>query len=389
MIRKETNEPLWKNIVFFALYTFIPLSTFLTSLFAFWPGLFSDDSSYQWEMAKGHTQINAVHPVAHTVLIRELLKIWDNPAVISMFGVLFLSLAFGYCLFVLDLKGVNRFLLIGAAVIFAISPNNLVLSITMWKDIPYAASILASTGTLLYIATSVKSNGTIIKKSVLLNLYLASIFLNLCWAFRFNGALVTIGGLLLILVYMRKEKILTRILPVLLSGLIVGIFTNYILPPMVNSLPNTYDYATKYMIRQVIGADLQSNALSEEDSATLWGIFNKEKISENFIPEDFSAVLWDDDTWAKFEENQDATIEIRHIYFKTLIHKPGIMLQNAIQSSNLVWGITKPDKLQSADFAKVISDYNPMGIHRKENTMYAIFPVLAAYFLYEIYKGVS
>ncbi|MDP4179925.1 MAG: DUF6020 family protein [Bacillota bacterium] len=370
MIRKELDEPKWKKWAFLALYIFIPLAAFLTSQIAYWPGLITADSGYQWEMAKGLQQMNAVHPVAHTILIKLLLKIWDNPAIISLFGVIFMSVAFGFCLFVLDLKRVNRILLILAAFIFALSPNNLVLSITMWKDIPYTAALIVSTGLMMYIATFNKKNAANNSRLLTLSLYSASIFLNLCWVFRYNGEAVSIGGLFLLIIFMRKESIIKKIVPVILSGLLIGVFANYILPPLVNSLPNAYDYTGKYIARQVIGADLQYNALTADNSDKLWEIFDKSKVKQKYIPEDFSPILWDDELWANYNDSPTAKKDLQDIFFATLKQKPYTMFENAMSSSNLVWGISKPDKVQSGDFAEWTSDeYNPMKIVRTENTL--------------------
>ncbi|WP_026073949.1 DUF6020 family protein [Acetivibrio cellulolyticus] len=372
MIKKDLNESLGKSIVFFALYALIPLAVFLTALIGFWPGLVTADSGYQWEMAKGTAPMNAVHPVAHTVLIKLLLTIWDNPAVITLFGAISLSFSFAFCLFVLHRRGVNRFLLLGASLIFALSPNNLVLSITMWKDIPYTAALLAATGFILYLSTVRRTAEGNLPSSriVMVSLYMTSIFLNLCWAFRYNGSMVTFGGLAVLLIFMWKEKLSKKILPVLLSGLVVGIFANNILPACVNSLPNTYDYTTKYMIRQVMGADLQSQALSEENSEKLWKIFDKEKVKENFVPEDFSPVLWNDEIWANYGENPDARGEVRKMYFQTLTKKPLVMIQNALQSSNMVWGIKKPSGVNQSDCVLYPpEEYNPIGIAEYNNAI--------------------
>lgn len=385
------------RIVVLFLYVFIPLCSFIFALFTFWPGLASPDSNYAWRMAKGIDPMDAVIPVGYTMLIRLLVHLWSNPAVITLFGVIYLSLSFSFCLIILDRLGVNKPVLIAAAVIFALSPNNIVLSITMWKDIPYTASIIMSTGLLIHLVSANRDKNGRLAETLFNRLCILTtpVFLNLCWVFRFNGALLAIGGSIAYIIILRKDFKSTfaniqiknpwRMMPVfsILVGVFIGVFGNLILPGVVHATPDTYDYVTKYMTRQIMGADIQDKAITQKDSKMLWTIFNKKEVLADFTPHDFSGVLWDDPLWDKFGDNgndfdprakAEIIRNIHRVYFSTFARNPKVMIKNALQSSNLVWGITRPEDLQiTYDLSFVPPENNSMGIREKTSALSNIY----------------
>jgi len=345
------TRSLKSSLLFTLIYLLIPLATFSALLYIFWPGLMSPDSNYSYQMAVGEEPLNAVIPVPYLLVLRALLKIWKDPAILTIFGFATLSTAYAFCLFVLDRIGTNRILLALAAAIFAASPNNEILAITIWKDIPYTASILMCTGLLIYIVSHYHK-GVIVKSlKVKIAIYLEVFFLVLCWAFRYNGMVVTIGGMLALLLLLRKQNLLTVVLPVALSGVLLSGFIIYWLPSAVKAQPDNYQYTARYMVRQVMGADLKDGALSVENSKKLWGIFDKKVVKNNFLLYDFSPVLWTEKVWERFDSNPKYAETVKQIYFDTLTKQPFVMLENAFYSSNVVWGVRKPQNFSPNDIA--------------------------------------
>ena len=111
------------------------------SLLAFWPGMMSADSLYQWEqMLSG--RYNDMHPAAHTLTIWLVTRVWLSPAAYALAQIGALAFTFALAMRELALAGVSRRVQMALTALFALSPVNNVMVITLWKDIPYAIALL-------------------------------------------------------------------------------------------------------------------------------------------------------------------------------------------------------------------------------------------------------
>ena len=111
------------------------------SLLAFWPGMMSSDSVDQWgQMLSG--QYNDVHPAAHTLTIWLVTRVWLSPAAYALAQIGALAFTFALAMRELALAGVSRRVQMALTALFALSPVNNVMVITLWKDIPYAIALL-------------------------------------------------------------------------------------------------------------------------------------------------------------------------------------------------------------------------------------------------------
>ncbi len=98
-------------------------------------------SSIQWAQMLSF-QFDDIHPVLYTILLWALTRVWYSPASVAIFQIAFLSFSIAWGVKVLDENGLPRWaswLVVG---LFALSPINGELVITLWKDIPYAAAFL-------------------------------------------------------------------------------------------------------------------------------------------------------------------------------------------------------------------------------------------------------
>lgn len=111
------------------------------TLLVFWPGLMSADSVDQWGQMLSGRYYN-YHPAFHTLTMRVLTLLWLSPAAVALAQIAALALAFGLTLHELALLGVNRWVQAFLTVLFALSPVNNLMVITLWKDIPYAIAML-------------------------------------------------------------------------------------------------------------------------------------------------------------------------------------------------------------------------------------------------------
>jgi len=111
------------------------------SLLAFWPGMMSYDSVNQWrQMLSG--QYYDYHPAAHTLTIWLVTRVWLSPAAYALAQIGALAFTFALAMRELALAGVSRRVQMALTALFALSPVNNVMVITLWKDIPYAIALL-------------------------------------------------------------------------------------------------------------------------------------------------------------------------------------------------------------------------------------------------------
>lgn len=111
-------------------------------LIAFNPAISSHDTAVQYAQAYGNVPLSNAHPIFHTLALRHLLAIADHPSFIVVGQCLFFAAVWSAAVAFLHAKGLSaRVAAVGTA-IFALSPNDALHMVTIWKDIPYAASLL-------------------------------------------------------------------------------------------------------------------------------------------------------------------------------------------------------------------------------------------------------
>lgn len=201
------------------LYLLPMLVTWGFALLIFWPGILSTDAMNQWKM--GVTgQFNDWQSAFHALILAGLMRIWYEPAFVTLIQIFLFALAVAWGLKALEDHGVARGYLWGISILFAIFPVNMLLSITLWKDIAYAIAFLWLSGIVLKIALS---HGDWLKKPgnwivLVLAAFLVSIF-------RQNGAAVSLLTLLALPFIFRtfwKPLSGTLVITILLFGLTKG-----------------------------------------------------------------------------------------------------------------------------------------------------------------------
>ena len=195
---KEREKPVVKNWEW--LLFSIPMMLFwMIALLTFWPGMMSRDSMVQWEQAATGKFIDA-HPAFHTMIIWLLSKIWNTPAIVAIFQIAFLSIVTSWGIGLLMTLGLSRRLGWILALAFSLSPVNIGMVITLWKDIPYSIGIFLLSLLLLNLVLS---------KGKWLNKNPSVVWLGINCAFialvRHNGFPISLGSLLVLLVFFPKS----------------------------------------------------------------------------------------------------------------------------------------------------------------------------------------
>lgn len=112
----------------------VPMAVFWSVfLLAFWPGILSTDSVNQWSQVLTGNFVDA-HPASHTILLWLITRVWFHPAAIALAQIVSTAVVIAWGLGKLHQAGAPSNLLWLISGIFAISPVDNVMVITLWKE---------------------------------------------------------------------------------------------------------------------------------------------------------------------------------------------------------------------------------------------------------------
>jgi hypothetical protein len=136
--KKDAGRVFWISF-------FVVMLVGLIYVFIYNPAISSYDTVTQFNQALGLEPLVNWHTPFHTLIIRLLLSIYNHPTFVVLIQCLFFAFVVASGFKFLYSIGLSRIMAISFVVIFAFSPNNAIHLVTIWKDIPYAASLLWAT----------------------------------------------------------------------------------------------------------------------------------------------------------------------------------------------------------------------------------------------------
>jgi hypothetical protein len=167
----------------------------------FWPGVLSNDSMALYGEALTGNFSNS-QSVFYELFLSILLELIQSPAFLLAIQIILFALIISWGLSLLERNGVPRLVLWTISLLMAIFPPNMIFSVTLWKDIPYAFSLLLFSIFLLSIALSKGEWG--IKKTNWIWLAFVGLLVGF---FRHNGWPSSLLSLLLLpLIFKRYWK---------------------------------------------------------------------------------------------------------------------------------------------------------------------------------------
>ena len=169
-------------------------------LLVFFPGMMSGDSLVQWRQAHS-LAFSDLHPVFHTLTILLAARVWDSPASSIVVQILFLGLVFGWGMGNLVKRGLPEKVAWAIAIIFALIPANMLFPVTLWKDVPYAASLFWFT--LVLVEVYFSRGSWLTHPANMAAFIISGLFTSL---FRHNGWPVVLLSSLVLLWFERKHS---------------------------------------------------------------------------------------------------------------------------------------------------------------------------------------
>jgi hypothetical protein len=132
------------------LYALPMITAWTFSLLVFWPGVLSNDSFDLWGQAVSG-KFNDWQSAFYSIVLFLLIRIIKSPAFVLMIQIIVSALIVAWGLKLYRDFGVPQAVLWLISILFALSPANNMMLITLWKDIPYAFAFLLFTIYLLKI----------------------------------------------------------------------------------------------------------------------------------------------------------------------------------------------------------------------------------------------
>ena len=252
-------------------------------LLAFFPGVMEYDSFQQMCQVLGDPYSNH-HPWLHTMLIKG---IWELGllvlgstnrafALYSLFSICMLAFAFSCVVVWLRSRGMRGGCLIVLGLLYVLSPINQMYSIIMWKDIPFAVSILLFT-LLLCVLRDRSAEG----KSCLA-CWILFVPLGFCVCFfRSNGLYVFLGMIPFMLWAFWKQK--RAAIPAIGLVLIAGaLYKGPVFDYFQVAEPDTIE-SLSVPAQQIAAVITYDGNISEEQEAFLSNVIDLEKVPEAYL----------------------------------------------------------------------------------------------------------
>ncbi len=315
-------------------FYFVPFACGLTYWLAFFPGIMSFDSVYQWEQLST-LQINNWHPAIHTILLWLLTRIWNSPAIISLFQVIIASLVIGYGLnSIRNASKLPGYLFIVIAILISANPMVGIMDVTLWKDVLYSFLVLLVS---IFLFNLIVSDGEWIlkpKNFILMGFSLAGI-----WLIRFNGYPVVLGCMVITVIIYKKNfkyfafaSLITLAIIFMINGPVYTLFK------VDKTQKMTYGIAFIHPVVPYVNSKTDFLSLSEIEKEYLNQIY---PINRPWPYSCYDATVF-------YYNNTNLSPVIKaplmmvKIFTHLVIHDPKIALNHFICLSSFVWQPSQP-----------------------------------------------
>ncbi|GIM28242.1 hypothetical protein CPJCM30710_09080 [Clostridium polyendosporum] len=296
-------------------------------LLGFYPGVMTADSLAQWDQMNTF-QLSDWHPVMHTLFNYLITRIWYSPAAIVLVQIIMISLTFGYAMSTFYRLGVNKKILISLSILFSIFPPTGLMSICLWKDIPYSAMI--SLMTILLLDLHYRGSTLLTNSLFIITLILCSFGVLF---FRHNGLIPFIATYIGLLIVYRNEA--KRLFILFTSILIVFSIVKGPIFSMLNVQPTQKSEAFGVLVNG-IGAVVKDNGnITEEQKGQLNKILPYELWGKDYYAYSTNSIKFDKQFNSSIISNNPS--EFVKLSFEIFKQNPGIFIKSYFRQISLIW----------------------------------------------------
>lgn len=322
--------------VFWLVFGSIAVIDLAYLLFALYPGVLTTDSFSTISQVMGDQPYNNVMPYWHTVTVGFFVKLGlavfgDMNAAIALFHgaqILFMAACFGFVLTTLYQIGVSKAAMAAVYAIYAFMPYNIVYSVTLWKDVPFAgAAVLFVTAFYRLLKN--------IGKSRMLNYVLFTIGALGFSLWRTNGWYAFLVTVIVMFFLLRKshKKLLIIMAAVLL-------FCWVLINPVLDSLDAgemNFVEAFAVPMQQIARVIANERELTEEETQLLSEIFWMDKVGQLYDPNTVDPVKFETFRYDRVDYIMENLEEYLGLYFRLGARYPGDYLKAWVEETKGYW----------------------------------------------------
>ena len=335
-LRREVSERKYPGRAFIGVFCSIALIDLVYMLFVLYPGVLTTDSVSTMKQIMGDSQYNNVLPFWHTVTVEVFIDmgLWlfqDINAAVALFHgaqILFMAACLAYVLVTLYQIGAPKAVIVAAYGIYAFMPYNIVYSVTLWKDIPFA-------GATVLFCTAFYRLLRHVGKYERLN-YVALILGALGFSlWRTNGwyaFLVTVVAMFFLL--RKSHKKLLRIMITVL--ILCWILINPLLD-VLNVGETNFVEAFAVPMQQIARVVANGRELTAEDSELLSEIFWMDKLGDMYDPLTVDPVKFECFRYDQVDHIKENLGAYLRMYLRLGIRYPGDYFKAWIDETKGYW----------------------------------------------------
>lgn len=303
--------------------------------FAQYPGILTTDSCTTIDqILRGN--YNNTMPFYHTMLVQVFVKlglaltgdITFSVALFHCFQILLLAAAFAYVITTLYQIGIPGWVLGLAFFVYALLPYNIVYSVTLWKDVPFGASVLLLATALYRLLKRIGKT----RKWDCAAFALGALGMALM---RTNGWIALLIAALLLTIALKKKY--PRLIVTLLAVLVV---TWVMISPLLKVLnvPGTDPVeAFAVPMQQIARVVANDRPLTENQQQLLSQVFRMDKLGVLYDPQTVDPVKFETFRYDQTDFIRQNGKDYLKLYLELGIRYPGDYLKAWIDETRGYW----------------------------------------------------
>ena len=322
--------------VFFAVFISVTAIDLLYLFFAVYPGVLTTDSFTTVAQTLGDIPYNNTMPFWHTVTVQPFVKLglWlcgDMNGAVACFHVaqiLFMAVCMAYVVMTLYQIGIPCWFLVAVYTLYAFQPHNIVYSVTLWKDIPFAGA------TVLFITALYRLlNDTGTSKAANYTVFILGALGFSLW--RTNGWYAFLVTVIVMLFLLRQKN--KRLLMIMTAVLIFcWILINPVLDILGVSETNLVE-AFAVPMQQVARVLAQGLELTSEETYLLGEIFWLDKVPLLYDPLTVDPIKFETFRYDRVDYILENAAEYLRLYVSLGLRYPGEYLKAWIEETKGYW----------------------------------------------------
>jgi hypothetical protein len=300
---------------------------------AFWPGLMSIDSIVQWEQVL-KTSFSNNYPAFHTLTNWLITRIWFSPAAISAAQIFALATVFSLTIYELELWGISPRVRALITAVFAMSPVNGMMVISLWKDVPYSCAMLAL---FMIVLRTVRTQGNWLKTGPgMAALFFAALLTSL---YRHNG-LPVIALFMVVMLTLWRRVCFKQLLRVTFDWIIAVVIITGPIYRIIGVAPMAKFFALQNIMHQ-IGALTQHGAIeSESDRSFLASIQPIADWVKYYDCYSLNVLIYNEHVQHQFVEFH--ALQVLDVWQRWARKNPAILLEHQRCVTSMLWQIREP-----------------------------------------------